>query len=341
MVPGEEHKRHLTLCIFAAVFSIVVCVIAGAISYRAHIASQGAGETYMRKLDSLQHDIDQLKNRFSAIAQDGSPSGGRRPAQAKTQTIQLPEETVKGTDSASAGLYRDELMRLRQIIDASGLEQFTQEGGVDLSFLKEMSDRQVKEQVRASYLKGIMTRNRQLLSADERQYGEEMQSLYKRARSRREDGLNDEGAEDAFDEMLGKYPDAYATAILIAERALDSVFEDDTTRVEEYRDMLLTSGSRSFPDVVTSYDIEAMPAIEFYLASRYIQQGRTAEAESLMDSLEQDYADSLVLVVRGEYRGLEPALELIAQLQAWIENGAIGNAGAESAGDDDAYLLYP
>ncbi len=328
---GREYKKHLTLLYSVALFSIVVCVIVGVTSYRANIASQQREEDYIRKLDSLQYDIDRIENGLSTLSDIRSATGDRRTVRPETQTVPLSENSVRGMDSTSAdrqlASYREELTRLGQIIDSSGLEQLTAEGDVDLSSLKEMSDERVKGRKIASHFRGLRERNSKLLSADEKEYDKGMQSLYKKASSR------DEAAESAFNEMLEEYPDAYATAVLIGQRAMDSISKDDVTQVEEYHAMLLASRNEDASSVVTARGIEVMPAIEHYLVTQYVEQGDTAEAELLVDSLEQNYPDSLVLSLINEVRDLVPVSEAIPVLNALVESGGTGNCDLGQSGD--------
>lgn len=318
-----KYGKYFTLVNFAALFSIVVCVIAGVMSYSTHIALQRTGERYIQ----LQHDIDRLNSRFATLAGSSVASEARGSAQSKAQAKQLPKNTLKKTagklmDSSTAS-RQDELMRLKQIIESSGLEQLTAEGDVDLSFLKEMSDRRAERQKLESHRRDLMERNSELLLVDEEKYDEEMQALYEKARLRRGIDPNDKELESSFNEMLEQYPDAYATAVLIAERALVSVFRRDVPKVEEYYDMLLSSENESFLNVVTNQGFEAMPAIEHYLVRQYIKQGRTEEAESLIDSLEQNYPDSLLLTGRHGRRGpsFQPASEVVPGLRSLAERG--------------------
>ena len=323
---GKKYEKYFTLINFAALFSIAVCVIAGAMSYRTHITLQRTGESYMQKLKILQHDIERLNSRFATLAGSGVASGARGSVRAKVQALE-PKNSMKGMDSKSTdpstASRQDELMRLKRIIDSSGLEQLAEEGDIDLSFLREMSDRRVERQKAASYRRDLMERNRELHSADEGKYDEEMQSLYEKARLRRGTDPKDKELENSFNEMLEKYPDAYATAVLIAERALVSAFKRDVTQVEEYHDLLLSSENESFSNVVTNQGIEAMPAIEHYLVRQYIQQGRTEEAEFLIDSLDRNYPDSLLFSRRRGQRGpnLQPVSEAVPRLRSLVERG--------------------
>jgi len=103
--------------------------------------------------------------------------------------------------------------------------------------------------------------------------------------------------------------------------------------VAEYRDMLLSTGNIDFPSVVTEEGFEAMPAVEYYLASQYAQRGHITEAELLVDSLEQNYPDSLVFWFTGDSKGLDPTPEVIPKLRSWVEGGGDDTDWVEP--DDD------
>jgi len=102
-----------------------------------------------------------------------------------------------------------------------------------------------------------------------------------------------ETREKAFEEMLEKYPNAYATAKVIAERAVRSAFRRNTTAVEEYYNLL--NQNNKFSTVTTDRGMEVLPNIEHYLAQQYLRDGRVEDARVLRDSLELNFSDSYIL----------------------------------------------
>jgi len=113
--------------------------------------------------------------------------------------------------------------------------------------------------------------------------------------------------------MLAKYPDAYATGMVIAERALRSAFRRDTVEMEKYYKMLREN--ESFSNVVTDRGIEAIPNVEYYLANQYVREGRSGDAHLMLESLEKNYPESL-LFVRRRGRGLtwQPVSQVVPRL---------------------------
>jgi len=313
----------LKLCFSLAVLSLTACIAAAITGYQALTDLRETEEKHARLIASLRQDMAQWAAKQPAAAgrkpeYDSRETYGNTPHRSEGTLAEFPDGNAVPSQSATAR-YHDEVMRLRHIVDALGLGELALEDGIDFRFLREMFDTQKEEQKRAAYLKRMMKQNQQLLREDELDYGKDIISLSESARSRGEDGRYDRSAEDAFYRMLDSYPNAYATAMLIADRALDSVFEDDLAAVEEYYDMLLSTGSVSFSNVMTSYDVEALPAIEYYLAERYAQQGRRSEAGNLADSIEANYPDSLILVSTENSKSMEPARRLTQSLRRDIE----------------------
>ena len=60
----------------------------------------------------------------------------------------------------------------------------------------------------------------------------------------------------------------------------------------------MLQGNENFSDVITDRGIEAMPNIEYYLARQYIREGRSEDARALIESLENNYPESLLFIRR-------------------------------------------
>ena len=129
---------------------------------------------------------------------------------------------------------------------------------------------------------------------------------------------NAEDREKAFNELLIKYPDAYATGMAIAERALRSAFRRNDADVQNYYNML--QENEYFSNIVTDRGMEAMPSLESYLAYTHIRDGRVEEATVLIQSLEGNYPGSYVLI-RGNDRRMKwvPASQVVQNLKGMIE----------------------
>ena len=162
-----------------------------------------------------------------------------------------------------------------------------------------------------------LERNREYHNSDSSRYGEELNALYERARLRRRGGTSRQERDGAFAELISKYPEAYATGMAISERALISGFRAQTSEVEKYYDML--RDHEHFSHIVTDRGVEAMPNIEYYLARQYIRQGNSDDARALIESLEKNYADSLLFTRRaGSGPRWQPVSQVVANLSTLL-----------------------
>ena len=177
---------------------------------------------------------------------------------------------------------RDAVRRLEKIVESTGLERLAANDNMDPAVFSEM-------------------------------YAE-----YERARLRRLGDADRQASDQAFTELLAKYPDAYATGMSIAERAMFSGFRRNTSEVERYYDMLRQN--ENFLNVVTDRGVEAMPNIEYYLARQYLRQGSIDSAQALIESLEKNYPDSRLFTGRlGGGRRWQPASQVIPGLRQELE----------------------
>ena len=185
-----------------------------------------------------------------------------------------------------------------------------------LEIYDEYADRKQADQRREQQLEN----NRDFHKADADEYGEELMALYERARLRRGGGTDRQERDGAFAELIAKYPEAYATGMAIAERALVSGFRRNTAEVEKYHDMLREN--ENFSHIVTDRGIEAMPNVEYYLARQYLRQGSSDDALALIESLERNYPDSLLFTRRsGSGRRWQPASQVVGNLRREVELG--------------------
>jgi hypothetical protein len=182
---------------------------------------------------------------------------------------------------------------MENILDSTGLAQLAENENVDPDILQQMYDEYAQRKQIAAYRQQLLQEDGERLGADRKNYDEELMSLYELARRRRGSDTDRETREKAFKEMLEKYPDAYATAKVIAERAVRSAFRRNTTAVEEYYNLL--NQDNKFSTVTTDRGMEVLPNIEHYLAQQYLRDGRIEDARLLRDSLELNYFDSYIL----------------------------------------------
>jgi len=144
-------------------------------------------------------------------------------------------------------------------------------------------------------------------------------ALYERARLRRRGDTDRQESDRSFAELMAKYPDANATGMAIAERALFSGFRNNTSDVEKYYDLLRRN--ENFLNVVTDRGVEAMPNIEYYLALQYLRQGNPDNALTLVESLEKNYPNSRLFTGRfGSGQRWQPASQVIPELRQELES---------------------
>ena len=136
------------------------------------------------------------------------------------------------------------------------------------------------------YTRSLMKRREMLARLDAQKYGDRLATLADAARTSRDGANGDERAKLAFEELLNDYPDSYSTAVAIGENALQSALNSDVEKVEAYYDMLR---DHNLGDAaVTDQGVEALPAVESYLAYHYTQAGDRKKAEEYIRTIEDD-----------------------------------------------------
>lgn len=144
----------------------------------------------------------------------------------------------------------------------------------------------------ASYRKELIERNAQLHQADRAIYGDEIAELYQAARTSPTSSGSSESSNTAMNKLLSEYPQSNTTAILLSEKGLQAASQANTVAAEQFYQSL--TGHENFSSVVTDSGVEAMPALQAYLAYQYIQQNRTADAETLLQSLEKNFSSAML-----------------------------------------------
>jgi len=239
-------------------------------------------------LRSLQQEVVRLEERIAgfneklAAAQD----------QPHRAAVYPDAKNLKTSASQPSGSQLQTLRQMEDILDSTGLAQLAENENVDPDILQQMYDEYAQRKQIASYRQQLLQEDGERLGADRKNYDEELMSLYELARRRRGSDTDRETREKAFEEMLEKY-NAYATAKVIAERAVRSAFRRNTTAVEEYYNLL--NQNNKFSTVTTDRGMEVLPNIEHYLAQQYLRDGRVEDARVLRDSLELNFSDSYIL----------------------------------------------
>lgn len=149
------------------------------------------------------------------------------------------------------------------------------------------------EQV-ATYRKNLIERNGKLHQADQERYGNQLAALYAAARANSGPTGSNSESDTALSQLRSQYPDANATGMVIGEKALQAAGQANTLAVEQYYSMLMEN--QNFSSIVIDSGVEVVPSIQSYLAYQYLQQGQTAKAEAVLQSLESSYGQGMVAV---------------------------------------------
>jgi hypothetical protein len=301
-----DREKIKNISVIIAVSSAVICMVSIFFSYRVYVSSKKLVTEYRDDLSALRLSYAELEKQYKPTENNLG----------QTPLKKSPPTTKSGDEAASD--YRKKVQELTEIIRSTGLDQLVANQDLDPSILSRIyEDYAIQDQVR-NYREQAVERSRELHEIDRNQYDEELMALYDRARLRRRGVDNPEDQEKAFNEMLAKFPDAYATGMAIAERGLRSAFLRKGDDVKEYYSML--SENDKFSNIVTDRGTEAMPNLENYLAYSYIQEGRFEDALVFIESLEKKYANSFVLT-RGSGRRLKliPASQAAENLRMLIE----------------------
>ena len=282
-------ENYLKTSIGVALTAVLISVVTGIYSYRASGSFRDLQKTNGQELRSLQQEVARLEERIAGFSEKlAAPlNQPHRPA------VYPDAKNLKTGASQPSGSQLQTLRQMENILDSTGLAQLAENENVDPDILLQMYDEYAQRKQITAYRQQLLQKDRESLGADRKNYDEELMSLYELARRRRGSDTDRETREKAFKEMLERYPDAYATAKVIAERAVRSAFRRNTTAVEEYYHLL--NQDNKFSTVTTDRGMEVLPNIENYLAQQYLQDGRIEDARVLRDSLELNYADSYIL----------------------------------------------
>ena len=211
---------------------------------------------------------------------------------------------------------RVELEKIKDVLASTGLERLAAGDDIDPEVFGSMYSEYTERKRVLNSRQSLMDKNDYQHRQDEDRFDAHLNELYDRARPRRGADADSGDSEAALAEMMDQYPDAYATAMVIAERAFAAMWSRNPTGVEDHYAKLQEIDRDVMGSVVTDRGIEAMPAIELYLARQYLKTGREDEAGALMESLESNYADSLVFS-GGNSRGRRWVT--VSEALDWIE----------------------
>jgi tetratricopeptide (TPR) repeat protein len=284
-----EKDIPVKLSLWIGLAAIVICAITAGYSYHAYNSSQNIQRAHKKSLDTLHQEITRLEAKITELGNELATAQG----QVRGPTGDLKSPKNKPSASRSSVSHLQTLEQMEQILDSTGLAQLAENENVDPNILLQMYDEYAQRNQVASYRQQLIQTDRERFETDRKNYEAELMSLYELARHRRGSDTDREIRQKAFEEMLEKYPDAYATAKVIAERAVRSAFRRNTTAAEEYYHLLRENDK--FSSVTTDRGLEVLPNIEHYLAQQYLRDGRIEDARVLRDSLELNFSDSYIL----------------------------------------------
>lgn len=247
-----------------------------------------------QKLSQIEKRVDTLTAELNDPRRVEIQPGSSPPGKKREIATMVP----KGQTISKS---QEELNKLKEIIASTGLDRLSEKENIDPEILNKIYRDYAEQQKVLDYRQTLTERNAAQHDSDDERFDDELGDLYQRARLRRGEDPESEERKAAFAEMLEKYPDAYATAMVVSERAFVAMWSRDVKGVETYYNMLREGDVEVATNIVTDRGVEAMPNIELYLARQYLRGGREEEAGVLIESLESNYADSMVF---SERRGL-------------------------------------
>lgn len=302
------------LSIWVSVLAVIICVITIWYSHHVDDVSRARHQEHQKSLDVLYQKIAGLEAALMEISNKAATAKQRTDG----SSANVNSKKSISSNSPSVSSQHRTMHQMEQILDSTGLARLAETKDIDPDILQQMYDEYALRNQAADYRQKLLQTNRDHLDADRKNYGADLMSLYELARLRRGSGVDRETREKAFEQMLEKYPDAYATAIVIGERAVRSAFRRNTAAVEEYYDMLRSSNQ--YPSVTTERGMEVLPNIEHYLAQQYLRDGRMEDARAMRDSIELNFPDSYILTREpGTGRRWVPVSQVLSNLDQQLK----------------------
>ncbi|MCX7002430.1 MAG: hypothetical protein NTV22_04055 [bacterium] len=272
--------------------ALLACASVGYLAIRAQRTATRLENRLVPQLDTL---AAQLARTQQQLAQLDEALAQATQAASRTMLAAVAPDGEQGMADSLVAL-EGSVSRLEQIMDTTGIEGAATNAIVDPTALSAMLDEYTQRKEVQTLQQTMQKRNAEQHQTDKQKYGEEVAALYEKARFRWGRGRgrnNNNGDRDAaIKELTEKYPDSYATGMVLAETAVGAMFHGDYANVEKYYDQI--SNNRNYEGVVTDWGFEAVPVLQYNLARHYIEQNRPNDAVKLLDSLEKNYAQSLL-----------------------------------------------
>jgi len=304
MKPPTQRKSTFALSNLAVFIALAICIIACVVGVFSNKNMQTAISNSSGKFGVLNDRITHLEKQLHNIsAALDSLAAIEKHSPNTASRSKIVEKTPDSLNEYLVAI-NDAMYQLEEIVDASGLKAIATNLSVDSSILKNLYDEQYRRKKKKEHTTRMAELNTAQHAADKQAYGEEVHTLYESARfkySKNHSNPAESQAqrENALDELREKYPDANATAMVIAENAIGSVFHGSLEDAEKNYALLMENDTRA--QVVTDWGIKATPTMQYYLASQYIENGRTQEAEDLIYQLGQNTDD--IIFTAGQRNG--------------------------------------
>ncbi len=302
--------------------ALLACAAVGFLAVRAQNSSTRLAQQLVPQLETLQTQMalarQQLVQLDLALAQA---------TQAAARTMLATRVAPDGEGMAdSLVALEDSVSRLEQLMDTTGLEGAATNDTIDPTALREVLDEYTQRRLIQTLQEASRKRNAEQHLTDTQKYGAEIAALYDKARFRWDRGRGGGRGRDnraerdaAVKELTEKYPDSYATGMVLAESAIGAMFHNDYASVEKYYEQI--SNNRNYEGVVTDWGFEAVPALQYNLARYYVEQNRQGDAIKLLDSLEKNYAQSLLPPMRpGHDHSPQTAAQAAQQLRQRMQH---------------------
>ena len=250
------------------------------------------------EMRALRQDVTALKSQLAALTNRIGSQAARA-----YQIVHASEKAGAAQPDNSMTLLDDAVGRLEQIVETTGLEQLATNDVAGSQALHDLVSEYAERKAAEKEREMLLAKNGEQHKADSEKYDKHLQELYDKAHARggrgggggtpEERQKADQERQKAVDELATSYPDSYATAMVLAESAVGASFRGDTATMEKYYQQL--NANPKAGEAVTDWGVQALPSVEYMLASRYTREGRTADAETLLNDLEKKYPASMLV----------------------------------------------
>lgn len=232
------------------------------------------GKDTMGKVRPLERTVHELEMRLAHLDRRGPGGPGPRPALsgagagAVDPMAGMSEATMTGMLASAQNLNPDVVSRMYD------------------SYLRSESLKKNQQ--------SLLQRNRQQMQADFQKYGKQVLDLFAAARpASKDDPAAQKASDTAFSSLVSQYPEANATGMAIADRALASALDQNSADVLQYYNQLKSSDA--YAHVVTDNGIEAVPTLESYLVQDYLSKGQVSQAQAMIADMKNNYSDSVIM----------------------------------------------